>query len=142
MELKDRVRELRGKMSRAKFSEKYGIPQRTLEDWESGTRKPAEYVVDMLAKEIAREKTIPMAWVFREYRDARGYGEDEIFTDRWEAEDVARAHWNGLTEHDRRDYFVGEAWHYVGLFEMEWDEDLEEYAPTGDPIRVTWDAVK
>jgi len=50
MEMKDKIRELRDKtgLSRKKFSEKYGIPVRTLEEWESGRRTPPEYVVRLL----------------------------------------------------------------------------------------------
>lgn len=37
------------------FAEKYGIPQRTLEGWESGTRKPPLYVTNLLVEKIMTE---------------------------------------------------------------------------------------
>lgn len=37
------------------FAEKYGIPQRTLEGWESGTRKPPLYVTNLLVEKIMEE---------------------------------------------------------------------------------------
>lgn len=40
------------------FSKKYGIPARTLEDWESGRRKPPGYVFEILEKEIIKDITI------------------------------------------------------------------------------------
>lgn len=42
------IRENTG-LSRARFSELYEIPLRTIEDWETGVRKPPAYVVKMLA---------------------------------------------------------------------------------------------
>ena len=36
-------------LSRTDFSKKYGIPLRTLEEWESGRRTPPEYIPRMLA---------------------------------------------------------------------------------------------
>lgn len=140
----EKVKNLRAslKMSRARFSEKYGIPARTIDDWENERRVPANYLVDLLARRVASENIIPTAWVFTEYRDARAYGEDEIFADKCEAIDAAWTHWDRLSEHDRKDYFEGEAWFYVGLFRMEWDENLEKFEPEGDPLVVAWDALK
>lgn len=40
------------------FSKKYGIPARTLEDWESGRRKPPGYVFEILEKEMVKDITI------------------------------------------------------------------------------------
>lgn len=40
------------------FSKKYGIPARTLEDWESGRRKPPGYVFEILEKRIMEDVTI------------------------------------------------------------------------------------
>lgn len=36
-------------ISRAAFAREYGIPLRTLEDWEAGTRTPPPYVLSLLA---------------------------------------------------------------------------------------------
>ncbi len=140
----ERIKNLRTslKMSRAKFSEHFGIPARTIDDWENERREPSGYVVDMLIKLAAGEKTIPTAWILTEYRDARGHGETRTFTDKFEAIREAEAEWNGLSEHDRADYLAGFAWFYVGLFEMEWDDIDEEFIPKSDPIMIAWDALK
>ena len=37
-------------LSQRKFAEKYGIPRRTLEDWESGAHHCPDYVVRLLAR--------------------------------------------------------------------------------------------
>ena len=39
-------------MSRAEFSKTYKIPVRTLEDWDAGKSKPADYVIDLLARAV------------------------------------------------------------------------------------------
>lgn len=45
------IREYSG-LSQAKFSEKYGIPKRTIENWESGSRKCPDYVVALLERAV------------------------------------------------------------------------------------------
>ena len=52
MEIKE-IREISG-VSRAEFSRKYGIPVRTLEDWESGRRNCPNYVSSLLLR-VVRE---------------------------------------------------------------------------------------
>lgn len=48
------IREIRNitKLSQAKFSKLYGIPQRTLESWEMGERNPPEYVLSLLQRVV------------------------------------------------------------------------------------------
>lgn len=36
-------------LSRAEFSRRYGIPLRTIEDWEAGRRVPPDYLVRLIA---------------------------------------------------------------------------------------------
>lgn len=52
-----RVKDIRGLtgLSQIKFCEKYKIPRRTLEDWESGKSKPAEYFVDLLEFKVRHD---------------------------------------------------------------------------------------
>ena len=45
------IREYSG-LSQAKFSEKYGIPKRSLENWESGSRKCPDYVISLLERVV------------------------------------------------------------------------------------------
>lgn len=49
------MRELLG-ISRAEFSRRYDIPIRTLENWESGTRTPPDYVINLLERIIKEDK--------------------------------------------------------------------------------------
>ena len=43
------IRELSG-LSRAAFCRQYGIPARTMEDWEAGKRIPPDYVLAWLER--------------------------------------------------------------------------------------------
>ena len=54
----DEIKEIRKKvgLSQKNFSEQYGIPVRTIEEWESGRRTPPEYVVRMLAYYVAEHQ--------------------------------------------------------------------------------------
>ena len=44
------IKELRKRtgLSQEQFAEKYGMPRRTLQNWEQGSRKPAKYILDLL----------------------------------------------------------------------------------------------
>ena len=42
-------------LSQQAFSDKYEIPKRTIEDWETGRRKPPEYVVKLLERIIKED---------------------------------------------------------------------------------------
>lgn len=50
------IKEMREKLglSQTKFAQFYGIPKRTIENWESGTRKPPEYVIGLLEAAVKR----------------------------------------------------------------------------------------
>ncbi len=52
MEVKE-LRMLSG-LSQQAFSEKYGIPKRSIENWEGGKRNPPEYVISLLER-VVRE---------------------------------------------------------------------------------------
>lgn len=39
-------------ITQAKISEITGIPKRTIEDWENGRRKPAEYMIDLVESKL------------------------------------------------------------------------------------------
>lgn len=49
------VRSLSG-MSQVNFAKEYGIPLRTLQSWESGERKPAPYIIDLIIRVVNAEK--------------------------------------------------------------------------------------
>jgi putative transcriptional regulator len=44
----DRVKALRGDMTQQEFSKLYGVPVRTLQNWELGVSVPPAYVLDLL----------------------------------------------------------------------------------------------
>lgn len=54
---KERLKELRKELglSQAKFAEKFGIPLRTIQDWEYGKREVRSYIVNMLYRIIELE---------------------------------------------------------------------------------------
>ena len=60
MLLKD-FRELRkmSGMTQKDISLYFGIPQRTVEDWDSGRRKCAEYLLDLMTYKLEKEGIIP-----------------------------------------------------------------------------------
>ena len=54
------IKELREKtgMSRVKFAEFLGIPYRTVQHWEEGTRVPPEYLVELIEYKLKGENMI------------------------------------------------------------------------------------
>lgn len=57
MEIKDQVIQLRKStgMNRKEFCEYFGIPYRTVTEWERGTRRMPDYVLRMIAYQIRME---------------------------------------------------------------------------------------
>ena len=55
MQESERIRKILG-ISRAEFSRRYGIPTRTLEEWDAGRRTPPEYVVSLLERCVREDK--------------------------------------------------------------------------------------
>lgn len=57
---KERLKELRKELglSQAKFAEKFGIPIRTIQDWEYGKREVRSYIVDMMHRIAEFEKEL------------------------------------------------------------------------------------
>lgn len=53
----NRIKELRNELglSQAKFASKFGVPLRTVQDWEYGKREVRSYIVDMMCKIIELE---------------------------------------------------------------------------------------
>ena len=58
MEIKDQVRKLREStgMNRKEFCEYFGIPYRTMSDWELENRKLPDYVLRMMIYQVKMEK--------------------------------------------------------------------------------------
>lgn len=57
MDARDKVKKLRERtgFSQANFAERYGIPKRTIENWESGVNAPPPYVLKMLEKMVEQD---------------------------------------------------------------------------------------
>ena len=60
MEIKDKIKELREStgMNRKEFCEYFGIPYRTVTEWERGTRKMPDYVLRLLAYKVKMDDLI------------------------------------------------------------------------------------
>ena len=43
-------------MSQREFSEYFGIPKRTIEDWERGARECVPYLLDLMKYKLEKEK--------------------------------------------------------------------------------------
>ena len=58
METKNEIKELREStgMNRKEFCEYFGIPYRTVTEWERGTRKMPDYVFRLLAYRVKMDK--------------------------------------------------------------------------------------
>lgn len=139
----DRVKAIRSKteLSAKAFGELYNIPMRTIQDWEHGKRQAPDYVLDMLAHEVALNDIVPMVYVFYTYRDAKGHGEEFTFTSQEAAITAAQDAWNALTDSDRDTYVDDPAGEFcVALVPAEWDEVNDEYIPDMSAYDPIWRA--
>ena len=73
MEVRDQIKKMRAEtgMSQAKFCEYFGIPKRTLEEWERGSRKPPEYLVRLLVYRLSTEGLIEKGADSNERKDKK-----------------------------------------------------------------------
>lgn len=55
-----KIKELRKAtgMTQKAFSDYFGIPKRTIEDWEGDRRKPAEYLIELIEYKLKNEKLL------------------------------------------------------------------------------------
>ena len=53
----ERVKELRKKtgLSQTAFGEKYGIPMRTIQNWENGVNDPPDYLIGLLERAVRED---------------------------------------------------------------------------------------
>ncbi|MCI6648709.1 MAG: helix-turn-helix domain-containing protein [Lachnospiraceae bacterium] len=58
MDISDKIKELRKQtgLSQSKFAAKFGIPVRSLQQWEQGRSAPPEYLVRMMSYIMQLEK--------------------------------------------------------------------------------------
>lgn len=128
-------------LSQKKFGEKFGIPTRTIESWESGERETSEYVLDLLNKAVEDERLMPVAYVFERYLDKAGHGEIKTFTDPENAMQYAKEEWNHLSDSDKQRFFNDPAPRFdVSFRKMMWDDIAEGWTvdPDEDPMQIVW----
>ena len=60
MELKDQLVELRKStgMNRREFCDYFGIPYRTMTDWEAGLRHMPDYLLNLMIFRVENDKTL------------------------------------------------------------------------------------
>lgn len=66
------IKELRmlSVLSQQAFSDKYKIPKRSIENWESGKRTPPEYVISLLERAVKED--------IKKIEEERGKTDEEI----------------------------------------------------------------
>lgn len=86
------IKEMREKLGLTQelFSQRYGIPRRTIQNWESGKRKPPAYVIEMLENAVKHYKprteeeimSMPLTIIDLKYMCddyiRKGYGEKSV----------------------------------------------------------------
>ena len=138
------IKKLRAKtgLSQTKFSEKYGIPERTIQDWEAEKRTPPDYVLEMLSYIIADENVNHTAWVFHEYRDSTATGHYELFKDKDAAIKHAKDEWELMCTRDQRSYITDTTgMFFVAEMPVEWDDYFECFEPDFSAFTPVWDAI-
>lgn len=135
------IRKMTG-LSQARFSEKYGIPKRTIEAWEMGERTAPEYVMELLTIRVKMEEVNTKAWVFQEYRDKAGVGSSKIFKNKHEAIEYAQGEWRHLNDRDRKSYKDDACGEFiVAEMPVSWDEEAEDWIIDDSAFTPVWDAL-
>lgn len=126
-------------MSQATFARTFGIPIRTLQNWEHGVTAPPSYVVSLLERAVATHSILPCAYVLHTYRDKMGIGDMTTFTDLSAALSYAADEWATLVKADKDSYKTDPAGRFdVTLQVCEYEDG--EYVPTGEIIEDIWSA--
>lgn len=114
-----KIRAISG-LSQKAFGKKYGIPARTIENWESGEREMPDYVLDLLEKAVWEDKdNTYLTWAVIYKRD------DEFITpcaSKADALEVGQDEYDRLTSQEKKnaDYL------YVGLCNLDEHGDWRE----------------
>lgn len=130
------VKEIRTsmKLTQAAFAERYDIPLRTLQSWESGERIPAPYIVRMLDRLADLDKTPVYAWYLVGVSEGDGITERMTgIEDEIDAKRLLSVRWGKLSEADKKSYSGEMGAFFAGLYRLEWDG--YGWAPEGDPVK-------
>ena len=65
------IKELRlsARMTQKQFAGYFNIPLRTIENWETGKRKPPEYVVELIRYRLEKEEDMNRTKLLNEIKD-------------------------------------------------------------------------
>ncbi len=127
-------------LSAKKFGDKFGIPMRTIQDWERGERNAPDYVINLIKYALEVERIIPMVYVFEAHRSQDEIGTVKWFMNEFEALDYAYDAWNELDEDEQNSYKEDSAGTFgVYLYRCEWSEEHEMFMPV-QSWDETWSA--
>lgn len=121
-------------ISQKEFAEMYGIPVRTVQNWENGVNEPPAYLVSLLNRVTY---AIPTAYVF--YSRLGDAEEAYTFTDREEAVEYGAQAWAALDQEAKTAFLeTPDACFGVTLRTMAWEDD--EYVATDEILENVWSA--
>ena len=106
-----KIRHLRERtgLSQTAFGKKYGIPMRTIQNWENGVTEAPEYVISLLERAVVEDTRKPVALKDRrmgELLDGTGYV--EIWTrDLWNSDRDQHYHVEDFAEGGQMERFAG-----------------------------------
>ena len=107
------------------FADKYGIPKRNIENWETGKNAPPEWAKNLLEKAVLEdskeEKRMGKYIVIDEKRNGIGEIFDENYETAKEAVESAEGQWSHLTAMEQKARTI-----YV-LESVNPDEDAEDH---------------
>ena len=66
-------------LSQSKFAKKYGIPNRSIENWEAGVRSCPDYLISLLARAVKED--------FKQYSVEYAFSENFTSVNEWQAID-------------------------------------------------------
>lgn len=119
-----KIRDLRLEkgVSQSRFGEIYGIPFRTIQNWEYGKNEPPLYVYDMLRKLSEMEKMYLYAYVLTERTNIRGDAKYTFFKTLGEAREFSVRRWNRLPMAEQGRFITTKGARFdISYAEVEWN---------------------
>ena len=121
--MKEKIKALRldTELSQPKFGARYGIPLRTIQNWEYGINEPPQYVYDMLRRLIQLDNMHIMAYTLTVKSNARENAEYTFFRTYEEAVEYSWQKWNRLPMREQGRYITTKGARYdICYSEVEW----------------------